>query len=86
MLKTQFANTQTAKKATENVILGFHMSIPEHKLKADEYIPITTCMRCYKVEEHFTKDRKKDKNYKICSECASQEHTWKECNTDLKKM
>lgn len=61
------------------------MSIPDSKIKAEEYILITTCMRCYKVEDHYTKDCKNEEEYKICSECASVEHTWRVCNTDLKK-
>lgn len=61
------------------------MSINDFKIKAEEYIPITTWKRCYKVEDHYTKDCKKDKEYKICSECASVEHTWRDCKTDLKK-
>lgn len=48
ILKIQFTNTQTAKKAIDNGILEFHMSIPDHKIKPEEYIPITTCMHCKK--------------------------------------
>lgn len=85
IVKIQFSNTISAKKACENGILGFQMSLPEHTIKIEDYIPITTCMRCYKIEDHYTSDCKKDKSYKVCSECASPDHTWRECKSDLKK-
>lgn len=85
IMKIQFSNTNAAKKACESGILGFHMSIPEHSIKLEEFIPINTCMRCYKLEDHYTSECQKDKSYKICSECASPEHTWRECKSEVKK-
>lgn len=78
IVKILFEQASTAKTATEKGILGFQMRVPQHNIKVEEYIPSIICMRCYELETHFTNSSAKDKNYKVCSECSSTEHTWKD--------
>lgn len=85
ILKIQFTNTISTKMATDNGIFGFNMSIPEHNIKTEDYVPINTCMRCNQTEVHYTKECKKDEAYGLCSECASPDHTWRECKSEAKK-
>ncbi len=80
ILKVTFKETTAAKKTTEKGIPVFHMSIPAHTVKIEEYIPITTCLKCYAIEDHITSECPKPKEYKICSECSSNDHTWRECS------
>ncbi|MPC22836.1 hypothetical protein E2C01_015863 [Portunus trituberculatus] len=85
ILKITFKESAAAKKSTEKGILGLHMSIPPHSIKIEEFTPITTCFKCYAIEDHTTAKCPKPKDYKICSECSSQNHTWKECDVNNKK-
>ena len=85
ILKVTFKETAAAKKATENGILGFHMSIPAHTIKIEEYTPLMTCLKCYAIEDHVTLKCPKEKTYKVCSECSSHDHTWRDCKSTHKK-
>lgn len=44
-----------------------------------------TCNRYYKMEAHVTNKYQKDRGFKVCSECAMEEHTWQDCKTEHKK-
>lgn len=85
IIKVTFSETQKAKKAQESGLKMFSMRIPSHDIKQDEHINIMTCMRCYKMEEHSTAQCDQDRNYKICSECSSPNHTWRECDAGENK-
>ena len=85
LLKITFNDTTVAKKATEQGILGYCMSISPHTIKLEDYIPILTCLRCYALEDHITPKCPKPKQYKICSECTSSDHYWHECTATTKK-
>ncbi len=85
IMKITFSETAIAKKATEKGILAFHLRIPAYNIKQDEFIPIMTCMRCYNIEDHPTSQCPKAKEYKICSECADEGHTWRDCKSTNKK-
>ena len=85
MMKITFKHTATAKKATEQGILCFNMSIPHHTIKKEEFIQINTCLKCYEIEKHFTSQCPREKNFKICSECGSTEHTWRDCRAENKQ-
>ena len=85
ILKICMNQTAAAKKATEAGLLAFYMRIPPTNISIEEYIPIFTCMRCYKIEDHPTYRCQHPREYKACSECASIEHTWRECTATEKK-
>lgn len=85
MLKITFTSTNIAKKAAEQGLRAFLMSLPPHQMEQDKFIEIKTCYRCYKVEDHFTSDCPKPKEFKICSECGEEGHYWKECASSNKK-
>ena len=85
IIKITLNSSVAAKNATENGLLAFHMSIPHFNLKIEDYIPILTCLRCYAVDEHLTNKSPKEKDYLVCSECASEYHSWKNCTSPVKK-
>ena len=85
IIKITLNSSVAAKKATENGLLAFHMSIPHFNLKIEDYIPILTCLRCYAIDEHLTNKCPKEKDYLVCSECASEHHVWKNCTSPIKK-
>ena len=61
------------------------MSIPGHNIKQEIFYNLTTCFRCYKVEDHLTNQCIKPQDYKVCSECSCNEHYWRECTSYHKK-
>ena len=85
ILKITYKQTAPANKSKDQGILMFSMRIPPHQIKAEEYIPIKTCMRCYKIEQHFTNQCPEPKEYKLCSQCGETGHLWSSCTSSTKK-
>ena len=80
-----FTQTNVAKKCTESGLKAFNISIPAHEIKLESYIPVKCCMRCYALEDHYTNECKKSKDYKICSECSLENHLWHQCRGTIKR-
>lgn len=74
-IKITFQQTTTTEKTVNSGLLMFSMFIPTTQIKQEEFINITTCLRCYELEKHYTNQCTKPKDYKICSECRAEGHT-----------
>lgn len=85
IIKVQFKQSAIARRTIEQGILAYNMSIPAKNIKQEKYIQRKTCMRCYKLDNYFTNECPKDKNYKIRSECGNLAHIWRECKETTKK-
>ncbi len=83
-IKLTFTQTTLAKRCTERGLKAFGISIPAHEIKLETYIPVKCCMKCYVLEDHFTNEYPKPKDYKVCSECNSYEHVWHQCKESKK--
>lgn len=84
-IKITFKETCFAKKALSDGIKLFHMRIPHNDIKQEEFYNINTCFRCYVMEDHYTNQCKKPADYKVCSECSSTSHTWRDCLSSNKR-
>lgn len=84
-IKITFNKTQIAKKTTEVGLRLFAMSIPPHQIKQHKFYDIKICYKCYEMETHTTRDCPKGTDYKICSECGSEDHIWRDCHREQKK-
>lgn len=84
-LKVTFHQTNIAKKCTESGLKAFKISIPAHEIRLEKYIPIKCCMRCYALEDHYTSECEKSKDFKVCSECSSMNHLFYQCKETTKK-
>lgn len=84
-IKIEFEDVSMATKAETDGLRLFNMSIAYHQIKRETYIPIKTCLRCYKIEDHNTSECPQPRDYKICSECSCQDHTWRSCKSNEKK-
>jgi len=84
ILKIRFESTQMAKRALENGLLILFQFMPPRFVERDIFINLVPCYRCYKYD-HLVKDRKETDTYKACSECASNDHTYKDCRENTKK-
>lgn len=85
LIKIEFEDAAMATKAEESGLRLFNMSIAGHQIKREKYTQLKTCMRCYKIEEHTTAQCPQPQDFKVCSECASQDHTWRHCKSNQKK-
>lgn len=85
MLKIQFETISMADKAMNHGLRLFNVSIAPHQITKERYVQITFCMKCYAIEDHITKQCPKPAGYKVCSECSSQDHTWKNCPKETVK-
>lgn len=85
IIKITFDKIMKANKVIERGLLAFSKCLPKHDIKIDTFY-ITTCCRCYKIEDHSTNNCSKDKNFKICSNCSKADHTWKECKERNRKF
>lgn len=63
----------------------FYISIPPTQMKVEDYTPLTACNRCQAIEDHPTNLCSHPPDYKACSECASKEHTFRECSGTVQK-
>ncbi len=84
-LKLTFTQTTLAKKCTEQGLKAFKISIPCHEIKLETYIPIKCCMKCYALEDHFSNECPKSKDFKVCSECSREGHVWHQCTATNKQ-
>ena len=73
------------KKAQQDGLKMFMMSIPSYAIKQEIYYNVKTCFRCYALEDHNTNQCDKSQEYKICSECAEYGHIWKDCSKNIFK-
>lgn len=85
IMKISFKRAETAKKATEQGLKMFHMRVPHYNIKREEYTPVQTCFKCYELESHVTSKCPKARDFMICSECSSEDHTWQRCPSSIKK-
>lgn len=84
-IKIICASCEMARKALDSGILLFYISIPPYQMKIEDYTPLLACNRCQAIEEHDTNDCPRPTDYTACSECASKEHTFRECKSTEKK-
>lgn len=84
MLKLRFVDMKMVEKAKQHGLLAYNMAISTHQIEQEEYIHITTCYKCYELEDHETKDCPYN-DLIICSECSETGHTFKNCEKDVKQ-
>ena len=84
-IKITFRSSDMAKKAMEDGLLMFGLTIPSYQMRMETYVPLIACNRCNEVEGHTTANCPKDATYKRCSECASMGHIFRECTATEKK-
>ncbi len=84
-VKFTFRSSEMARRARSEGLLLFSISVPPHQMKEETYIPLLTCNTCYAIEDHSTKQCPCPQGYKVCSECSSNDHTFRECSSPEKQ-
>lgn len=84
-IKVQFSNFSVAQRCLRDGLSFFYLHISGDDMHLDEFFPVTTCYRCYTLEDHTTSTCPKAESYRVCSVCASEGHIWRECSSNVKK-
>ena len=70
-----------ASQVLTNRLLLFNLSHPARNICKEIFVEILICFKCHQLENHPTSSCPKSKDCKICSLCASLEHTHRECTS-----
>ena len=84
-IKITFDDVEMAKKALLEGLHLFQIHISGHQMRQEVFIPLLTCNRCHAVEDHPTKTCPKPAGYVLCSECCSEDHSFRTCTAIAKK-
>ena len=84
-MKLTFSSSDIADRVCEQGFFITKLFIFSHYIFKDEFVPVLTCYRCYKLEDHRTSQCPQNPDYVICSLCASRDHGWKTCENVTKK-
>ena len=79
------SSNEVATKALDSCVRLFNLSIPSSNIVQEKFVNLMTCNKCYAVEEHLASSCNRPKDYKVCSVCASTDHTFRQCNSMIKK-
>ena len=66
-------------------LLLFNLSHSAQNICKEIFVKILICFKWYQLDDHPTSSCPKSKDYKICSLCASLEHTHRECTSSNPK-
>lgn len=85
IIKITFSDSQQARKAQEAGLKLFSMKVPPYYTKQDKYYHVNVCLKCYALDDHNTYQCPESKEYKVCSECSEEGHTYRTCKETNKK-
>ena len=68
----------TTEKLTRNGLYLYNYRVTPSQIVQEEFIPIQTCFKCYRHEDHPTHQCTTTTQY--CSNCAGTGHTYRECS------
>ena len=73
------------QKCLEHGVKISYFHVPPHQINREVFVKVMTCFKCYNLDNHTASNCNKESSYKICSECSSTDHTFRECNSVHKK-
>ena len=85
IFKLECGSVAEAERVLTEGLLCFYIRISPNQIKREEYINLLMCFKCYKYEDHTTANCPHDDNIEWCSECGSNNHTFKECSPNNNK-
>ena len=85
-IKIVLFSSNVAEVCLNRGLLLFQLHIPGVQIKRERYRKLTTCFRCYRINDHLSPEcPQRNSNFKVCSNCAESSHTWRECKSKVKK-
>jgi len=85
LIKIQFADHQTTAKIQEKGLYLFNIYISPRQIEPERFTNIVQCMHCYKYGHYKTNCPDKEINLKLCSECGSNTHNYRDCKSANKR-
>ena len=80
LLKIIFESAHTADEiAKEGLVIHFQ-KFEGKNVEKEIFIPIIPCFKCYRYD-HLKRNCLKPDDFKICSNCSREGHTYTECNS-----
>ena len=79
VIKIEFRLLEDAQTALTTGLKLFNTLISPRQIQQDLFIDIQMCFRCYKLDDHATKDCPRPTTYSICSHCGAEGHTHTQC-------
>ena len=83
--KMEFKTAKMVEYCLESGFFLFNLSISPKFLALEDNPQIFYCYRCYGINNHKSNSCLKPKSYKVCSLCASEEHSHVDCNSTERK-
>lgn len=78
-IKLELKSREMANKVIRHGIYLFNFCLRE--IEAEKYIEVIVCMKCYKLGDHTKEKCPKPADYKCCSTCANEGHTYHSCTS-----
>ena len=83
--KFECASTDMASSCLERGFYVLNLAVNPRSLVLEDSHQITYCYKCYAINDHHSKSCNKPKEFKACSLCGSNQHTFKDCQTTTRK-
>ena len=83
-MKLVFVKSDFVQVCLNRGINMFHMHVPASQISKEIFITVSTCYRCFAIDDHLASSCPQDPGYKICSSCSVLGHTWHNCNAGTK--
>ena len=83
IFKVEFQDSKISERVRREGLLLFNMAIGSTQIEPEIYVDVVMCMKCYAIESHNT-NKCPTPNKVICSECAVEGHTFKQCQSKQK--
>ena len=64
--------------------LWCNFTVHTHAMSIDSHL-VNYCFKCYAINSHVAKNCSKPESYKVCSICTAEDHTYKDCTSEVKK-
>ena len=77
VIKITCQDSLTAQRIQTNGLLAYNTRISPQQCEQEVFVPLLTCFKCYKTDDHQTKDCLQD--FDICSECGQKGHRHTHC-------
>ena len=84
IIKVIFHTSEIADQAVKEGLSISFQKYDGRNIEKEEFVPVVPCYRCYSYE-HQKRYCSKPADYKVCSNCAAEGHTFNDCKVTILK-
>ena len=88
-IKLTFSNSKIVAKCERLGLNAFGIHIPGYNITRENFVKIEYCYACFEIENHVSKNcprKLENPNFKVCSKCASTDHTYAMCKAEPERF